>query len=67
MEVRSPTETLRHIMENRGMSQAALARLLEVDRSAVNNVLTGGRKVPSSWAATLARAFDLPAEWFLEP
>ena len=62
---RQPVD-IRHLMENRGMSQAELARRLSVDRSAVNNVLTGGRKVPSAWAAVLAREFELPADWFLE-
>lgn len=62
----TPVETIKQLLQNQGITQAELAGLLGVQRSAVNNVLTGGRPVPTSWARTLAAKFNYPIEWFLE-
>lgn len=49
----------------RGLSQAALAAELRIDRSAVSKMESGRRGVGSMELADIARATGKPIEWFL--
>lgn len=59
----TPLEILTHIMEERGVTQAALARL--IGRSAASDVLRGKRELSKMHIRTLAKHFQVsPALFF---
>jgi len=49
-------------MDNRGLTQAELARLAGVTRSAINGVLTGNRGPGNDLCVAISRALKLPPE-----
>ncbi len=63
-----PAEVIKLILKNRDLNYNDLANILKVNRQTVSMVLSENtkRKVPANWAKKLAKAFDVPAEWFLE-
>ena len=54
--------SLRHLRENRGLSQAALASELGVSRQTVNSIETGKYDPSLPLAFTIARFFGLSIE-----
>ena len=61
----SAVDLLRHLMDERGMSQIELARLLGVGASAVSMILSGQRPLTAEHARRLGRHFALNPGVFL--
>ena len=61
----SGLDVLKHLMEERGMIAADLARLLGVHRSMGAMILRGERKLTLNHVRTLARHFGVSADLFL--
>src|ERR1700680_4916356 len=59
-----PAEVVRSAMDLHGWSQADLAYVLGVDRTAISQVLAGKRGISPDLAKALAGAFGLPIETF---
>jgi len=62
----NPAEVLAHLLEQRSMSQAELARQLEVSRGQVTNMLSGARSITVETAVQLADMFLVPPTVFLQ-
>jgi len=58
-------DVLKHLMEERGMLAADLARLLGVHRSMGAMILRGERRLTLNHVRTLARHFGVSADLFL--
>jgi antitoxin component HigA of HigAB toxin-antitoxin module len=61
----SGLDVLKHLMEERGMIAADLARLLGVHRSMGAMILRGERRLTLNHVRTLARHFEVSADVFL--
>lgn len=57
-------ERLVALRELEGITQADLARTLEVTPAAVSHVVNGDRPFPQSWAHAASRAYGVPIEFF---
>lgn len=60
-----PGELIRDELENLGMTQAALARQLDVSASLLNEVVNGKRAVNTELALMLEACMGVPAEVWL--
>ena len=59
-----PGEILQEMIEENGMSQAALARHLKVDPSKINEICKGRRGISTEMAVILGKAFSTsPSLW----
>ena len=56
------TSWLRQEMQERGMSQADLARKSGLTTAAISNLVNGNRNLGEEAGRAIARAFDIPAE-----
>lgn len=66
--VRTPQGLGARIAEGRetaGLTQAALADRLSIDRTSVVRLEAGERKVSATELATIAQVLDLPIDWFV--
>src|SRR5258708_39531323 len=61
-----PREMLAHLMEARGVAQAAVARATGIARSTLSAVLAGRRALSTSNIATLAAYFHVSPSAFME-
>lgn len=61
-----PVEILRHLIEARGVTRAALAREAGIPRSVLTNVLAGRRAISKANAARLAKYFGVSVSVFIE-
>jgi uncharacterized protein len=48
-----------------GLTQAALAEAIGIDRTAISKIESGSRKLSSTELARIARVLDRPVEWFV--
>lgn len=62
----SPTELLRHLVAEKGLTRSALARELGVSRGQVSNILNGARAISREMAVKLGRYFQLAPSLFLD-
>lgn len=53
------TDYFRRLIQERGLSQRSLARLMEMDVASLNRIFSGGREVKLRDAVQLARFLDL--------
>lgn len=60
-----PGELIRDELESRGISQAKLARQIEVSASLLNEVVNGKRAVNTEMALLLEAALGIPADVWL--
>lgn len=60
-----PGEILQEMLEENGMSQAQLARHLNMDPSKINEICKGRRGVSAEMAVLLAKAFRVSAGTWL--
>lgn len=60
-----PGEFIREELEARGWTQRDLAFVLGLQESAVNPILNGGRGISPAMAKSLADAFDVDAQFFM--
>lgn len=60
-----PGEFLREILEDRAMSQAALARAIGVSPMRISHVVRGERPVTAELALRLGRAFGQGAQYWI--
>ncbi len=63
----SPNEMLRHILDNCGMTQSALARAVGIPRSTISEVLNGKRSMSVDNAFRLGEYFHMEPSLFLAP
>jgi len=61
----SGLDMLKHIMENSGTTQAALARILDLSESAVSLILAGKREITADHARKLGKRFKVAPGLFL--
>ena len=66
MQQATPGELLKHLLENRGMTQRELARATAVPQSTIANVIAGRRGVSKANARKLADFFCLDVGAFIE-
>ena len=64
-DVFHPGIILAEELEYRGMKQAGLARLLELNRSDISLVINGRRNMTITLALKLEKALDIPAETWM--
>jgi HTH-type transcriptional regulator / antitoxin HigA len=60
-----PHELLAHMLKERGMSQAALARTADLAKATVSDLVTGKRPFTIKQMHAVARIFGLPGTVFL--
>ncbi len=65
-DFRTPGQLIKHLLDERGWSQQALAVVLDVDQTGLNKVITGKRPITAELALHLGDVFKVPAERFLE-
>jgi HTH-type transcriptional regulator / antitoxin HigA len=65
LKARTPLETLEHLMQESGMTQAHLARVLG-SRSAASLILGGQRELSKGHIRKLAAHFKVSAALFLD-
>lgn len=65
-DFRTPGQFIKHLLNERGWSQQALAVVLAVDQTGLNKVITGKRPVTAELALLLGEIFNVDAERFLE-
>lgn len=63
---RTPGQLVKHLLDQRGWSQQALAIVLEVDQTGLNKVITGKRPITAEMALLLGEVFNVEAEAFLD-
>jgi HTH-type transcriptional regulator/antitoxin HigA len=61
----SPREMLAHVLEERGITPAALSRDTGIPETAIREMCAGVREITPASAITLGRYFGLPADLFL--
>ena len=61
----SPAAVLAHLLGSADISQAELARRVDIGRSTISQILSGERSVSVAAAGKLGRYFGLPARSFL--
>ncbi len=61
----NPLRALRYLMEQNEMSQADLARLLNISRTTASHIYRGERGISKTVAVKLAQHFHLPVGAFL--
>ena len=64
-EVSPPGETLRDLMEERGLSQAELSRRLGRPSQAINEIVAGKKEITEETALELERVLQVPAHFWL--
>ena len=64
-EVSPPGDTLRDLMEDRGLSQAELSRRLGRPFQAVNEIVAGKKQITEDTALELERVLQVPAHFWL--
>lgn len=64
-EVSPPGETLRDMLDERGLSQVELAHRLGRPKSAINEILSGHKKITEDTALELERVLQVPARFWL--
>lgn len=64
-EVSPPGETLRDLMEERGVTQAELARRLGRPAQAINEIVGGRKEITEDTALELERVLQVPARFWL--
>ena len=62
----SPAEMLAHLIETKGMTNAAVARETRIARSTVTEILSGKRGISKSNVSRLAKFFGVSPNVFLE-
>jgi HTH-type transcriptional regulator/antitoxin HigA len=65
-QLESPSDAIRRLMTDRGLSQVELAYVLGLAKSTVSQVIRGRAKVTAEMAKLLAVAFERPAEYFVD-
>lgn len=63
---KTPGQLVRHLLEERGWSQAVLAAVLGVSQPIVSGILSGKRRVDGEMALALNEVFGTPAEEFAQ-
>jgi HTH-type transcriptional regulator/antitoxin HigA len=66
VEVRTPGQLIRRLLEERGWSQRVLAVVLKMSEPALNLVVADKREIDAEMALLLGQVFELPAERFLD-
>jgi HTH-type transcriptional regulator/antitoxin HigA len=66
VEVRTPGQLIRRLLEERGWSQRVLAVVMKMSEPAVNLVVADKRDIDAEMALLLGQVFVLPAERFLD-
>lgn len=61
-----PAAMLAHLMEERGLTNAAVARDTEIPRSTFTDILSGRRSISKGNVTRLASYFNVPPSFFLE-
>ncbi len=64
-DFRTPGQLIKHLLDERGWSQQALAVVLEVDQTGLNKIVTGKRPISADLALLLGEVFDVDPEQFL--
>ena len=64
-EVSAPGQTLRDLMDERGLSQAELSRRLGRPPQAINEILAGKKEITVDTALELERVLQVPANFWL--
>ncbi len=62
---RTPGQLIKHLIDERGWSQQALAIVLDIDQTGLNKVITGKRSITAELALLLGEVFDVDPEQFL--
>ena len=62
-----PGEFIQEILEDHGMSQAALARAIGVSPMRISHVVRGERPVTAELALRFGRAFGQDAQYWINP
>ena len=60
-----PGETLEEVLEERGLSQAGLARLTGFSPKHINGVIKGRARISPAFALALERVLGIPADFWL--
>ena len=66
VEVRTPGQLIRKLLEERGWSQKVLAVVMNISEPALNLVIADRRRVDADLAILLGQVFEVPAEQFLD-
>lgn len=61
----SPIDMLKHVMDERDISQASLANSIGLSRQFVSALLKGGRDISRDTAIKLSKSLNLPVEIFI--
>lgn len=64
-EVSPPGDTLRDLMEERGLTQAELSRRLGRPAQAINEIIAGKKEITEDTALELERVLQVPAHFWL--
>lgn len=62
-----PHQKLQRLLEQRGLSQAELARRAGIPQPSVNEIVNGRRRLFADLAWTLARVLEVPLDFLLDP
>lgn len=63
---RTPGQLIQELLDQRGWTKRVLAIVLEINETALNKIINGGRALDAQLALALQEVFDVPAERFLE-
>lgn len=65
-EVSPPGESLKELMEERGLSVADLARLSRLSQTEIERILSGHYRIGLSESSRLSMALNIPASFWRE-